>query len=331
MHLALTGKWIPLKTIVEADHHSPLYNERNQTGMFYAESWAVVHLLFVGPDYHEKFGRLMETVGSAPFADVLQRLYGKTMKDVETEVQAALRSDRISVGTFPIKLSKADEEVQSAALGESEMEVVLAEALAGARKLDAARAAYQHIANATSKDPDLQVRLGFLALQLLDPVSAQKHFDIAWDAGAKDSRYCLQYSALLWRADGQHARAIEVLERGLSTKPDDIVARLRLAAFRCAGGDYSGALAECRKITRTDVTHAYTLFSTLAYASARLQKFDDARKFGESARKYTRTAGQKQHADAMMRYLDERQAPGKENLEPPNPWARTTAEPAEQD
>src|SRR5207237_8476751 len=42
------GKLYPLRTLFAVDHYSPEYNEGSKRGMFYAESWALVHYLILG-------------------------------------------------------------------------------------------------------------------------------------------------------------------------------------------------------------------------------------------------------------------------------------------
>ena len=51
------SKWIDLATLVAVGYDSPLYNERTHAGLFYAESWALVHMLYLGADYRPQVTR----------------------------------------------------------------------------------------------------------------------------------------------------------------------------------------------------------------------------------------------------------------------------------
>jgi tetratricopeptide (TPR) repeat protein len=42
--------FIPLEVLLEADGDSPLYRERRHAGLFYAQSWALTHFLYLGED-----------------------------------------------------------------------------------------------------------------------------------------------------------------------------------------------------------------------------------------------------------------------------------------
>ena len=39
---------LPLQTLLTVDHDSPLYNEGNRRSTFYAQSWALTHLILLG-------------------------------------------------------------------------------------------------------------------------------------------------------------------------------------------------------------------------------------------------------------------------------------------
>jgi len=48
------NRLIPIDTLLQADAHSPYYNEQNRAGVFYAESWAIVHYLMTDPDARKR-------------------------------------------------------------------------------------------------------------------------------------------------------------------------------------------------------------------------------------------------------------------------------------
>jgi len=55
-HLDLLNqsKLIPIETLLEVDHTSPYYNERDRASVFYAECWALVHYLMMDSEAREK-------------------------------------------------------------------------------------------------------------------------------------------------------------------------------------------------------------------------------------------------------------------------------------
>ena len=51
--LRLRQQWVPLVTLLDVTHDSPMYNEKDRMGVFYAESWVLVHYLLLGE--HQKY------------------------------------------------------------------------------------------------------------------------------------------------------------------------------------------------------------------------------------------------------------------------------------
>lgn len=48
------NRLIPIDALLQADAHSPYYNEQNRAGVFYAESWAIVHYLMTDPEARKR-------------------------------------------------------------------------------------------------------------------------------------------------------------------------------------------------------------------------------------------------------------------------------------
>ena len=55
-------KWVPLSVIVDADHDSPYYNEKNKAGSLYSEGWLLVHMLELSPQYSPQFSKFFEEI-----------------------------------------------------------------------------------------------------------------------------------------------------------------------------------------------------------------------------------------------------------------------------
>jgi tetratricopeptide (TPR) repeat protein len=99
---------IPLDVLFKVDHNSPYYNEHNKTSLFYAESWALTHYLFIGDNQSHR-PTLMA------YADALSQ--GKSADEAATiafgdlkKLQAGL-SSYISKYTFSYYQTKAPSEL----------------------------------------------------------------------------------------------------------------------------------------------------------------------------------------------------------------------------
>ncbi len=54
LYLLNQSKLIPIETLLQVDHSSPYYNEKDRASVFYAESWAVVHYLMMDNDARQR-------------------------------------------------------------------------------------------------------------------------------------------------------------------------------------------------------------------------------------------------------------------------------------
>ena len=153
----LTSKWIPLDALTSADHKSPLYNERDRAGMFYAESWALTHMLFFAPDYRLNFPKFIVAASSGKTMDeACQTVFGKRLTEVEAGLRQYLKGERFYRVVFDIKLEKSadDPDVSEASAFESGM--VLADLLAMTNKTNEALSAYQQLAKDNPDKPDVE-------------------------------------------------------------------------------------------------------------------------------------------------------------------------------
>ena len=85
---------LPLETLLSIDTRSPHYNEQDKTGIFYGESWALVHYLMLGggPARQAQFKRFLQQVGRGEnAAKALEDAFGMSLDTIETELRAYIR------------------------------------------------------------------------------------------------------------------------------------------------------------------------------------------------------------------------------------------------
>src|SRR6185369_474229 len=79
------SKMLPLRTLLEVDHKSPYYNEKNKQGIFYAQSWALMHYLIIGKEGKvEQLSKFIELVGAQmPLDQAFQQAFGTPFEVME--------------------------------------------------------------------------------------------------------------------------------------------------------------------------------------------------------------------------------------------------------
>jgi tetratricopeptide (TPR) repeat protein len=87
--LELRERFIPLTELLAVDHRSPLYNEGERRGVFYAESWALVHYLLLGsPQRKGQLATYLQQYadGVAPAA-AFRAAFGGSEAELEKELR----------------------------------------------------------------------------------------------------------------------------------------------------------------------------------------------------------------------------------------------------
>src|SRR4028118_301076 len=99
-------KLLPLRTLFSVDHSSPHYNEQSKRGVFYAQSWALVHYLMFGeqgrrqPQLH----RYLELVGKGTNQqESFQTAFGADIEAIEKELRDYIRRDKYPYINFPFE------------------------------------------------------------------------------------------------------------------------------------------------------------------------------------------------------------------------------------
>jgi tetratricopeptide (TPR) repeat protein len=91
--LQATTTLLPLQELMAVAHDSPLYNEGERRGLFYAESWALVHYLTLGsPERSGQFQRFLSSVvQGADGREAFQQAFGADTAALEQELQRYAR------------------------------------------------------------------------------------------------------------------------------------------------------------------------------------------------------------------------------------------------
>src|SRR5260370_2407675 len=153
-----TGKWLDLETLLAVDRQSPHYNEKQKAGMFYAESWALAHMLYLSDAYRKQFSQFLALIKpDASQASVFQQVYGKSLHQVRADLEAYLRGTHFNAAVFDVKVEKSAEAPEIGPATPLESGLALAGLLAETRKRDEAKAAYQSLSPANPRAPAIEM------------------------------------------------------------------------------------------------------------------------------------------------------------------------------
>jgi tetratricopeptide (TPR) repeat protein len=203
--------FIPLKRLFEVERGSPEYNEASKQGIFYAESWAVVHYLIFGADgkRRSQFVQFLTALSKGePFDDSFGDAFQTDYGTLEDEVRSYARKRT----TWPTLKMTSRENLQidvrsmnATTLTEAESEYYLGDLLLHMNRLGEAET---HLVAATSKAPNLsaaQASLGVLRVRQKKYDEALAILKKAVDSDSKNHMVNFYYAYTLERVDSETA------------------------------------------------------------------------------------------------------------------------------
>jgi len=301
----LNEKWVPLKVIVNADRNSPYYNEKNQAGSLYNEGWALTHMLVLTNEYRPGFAKFLEMVNAGtPTEDAFNKAYGKSLADVDKELQAYLHGTHFQGAYFAQKLEKASDEITVEPAPEFDVKLVLADLFNRPGKESETRAAFEQLTKEDPKRPEPFAALGYLAWRGKDNEGAVKDFGEAFERGGRDPAMLWDYGRMLRGRD--QTEAIRVLAELLAREPARTDVRMELAADQLTARDPGAALDTLKPVKKVTPEEAPRLFAIMAHAQLDLKQWNDAKESAQRLEKSALTEEDKLQAGQILKYLETR-------------------------
>ena len=159
---------IPLSELVAVDHSSPMYNEGSRRGLFYAQSWALMHYLTFGNETRRaqllRYLTSMRTGTS--FDEALRKEFGTDLSPIEKELRQYVANFTFPAvkGTFETT-ARAVVEARAEMLSEGEAQGYLGDLLARSDRTDDARAYLKGVITSSPDSARALFALGFLELR----------------------------------------------------------------------------------------------------------------------------------------------------------------------
>lgn len=295
--------WVPLEQVLLADYDSQHYTEREHAGKFYAESWALTHMLNLSKEYRPKLSELMQLLtDGTPSITALETVYGIPIETLERELQSYVRQDRRNAAVFDIKLEKGAERPSAEPAAELEVGLLLADLLARTEKTEEAQAIYEEVSRENPEAPGPYEGLGFLEYQLGNKDQARVYFGRAFELGSNSPRMLRRYASLQREAGDEDI--VMTLSRAVRALPEDIETRLALGSQYLQRGSYPQALAILEQVRNANVEQARSALSMLAFARLKLNHRETGRQAARQLLELARTPEQVDHAQNLLAHLE---------------------------
>lgn len=273
----LQDRWVPLATICGADRESAYYNEKDKAGALYNEGWALTHMLALSPEYREGFPGFVEAIMAGLDSEgAMMKAYSRTMKRMDSEVQAYIRRDVFQAVLLPLKLVKVQDELASEPASRFDVRMTLAELSDRPDKAKDVAVMLQELAKDYPEQHEVHSALGYLEWRQGRPEQARVHFGKAFELGSRSPRFLWDYGRM---ARGEESgRAMAAISALLEIEPGRTDARVELSGLQLAAGLKMEARQTLGSIKRVTPELAPRFFQVLAYAEIANGYVDQAKK-----------------------------------------------------
>jgi tetratricopeptide (TPR) repeat protein len=229
---------LPLEVLFQVGQSSPLYNDEDKAGLFYAQSWLLVHYLMLGEGEHagrERIDRLLELLRTEEsLAEVHRRIFPRP-EQLLRELSDYLRSDFRQELSVPAPEGMADVQFPSRRLALAEAIALRANFHAHTNRPAEARALVEQALRLDPYQPLAHEAMGYLYYMRGESEEA-----IDWFARAAelDSESCLAHYYLglteaqsPLRGEDRYDRAERALRRAMALNPNFAAAYHALAVL----------------------------------------------------------------------------------------------------
>ena len=288
----LRHNWIPLADLFATAADTAIDGGKDRAALFYSESWLVVHMMMLSPQYASKYQALLAAIGAGtPSAAAIESIYAKPLVAVERD--ARLWSTRTHFpSTMLFGSPAAQESVEIETVTPTASRLLLADVLSVGGKLDRAEALYREV----PESAEAYAGLGSIALRRGNPGLASREWKRAVELGLADPLLCYRYAMIAQDAGVDRSDIRTALERAIALEPDFDDAHFALALLEMNSGNNDAAVSQFRAVKRIPPARAYGYWSGLAYTLVELDRRDEAKAAALEARKHASTNGERAHA-----------------------------------
>ena len=286
----LNRPWIPLAELFSITADSPLRSNRDSTNLFYAQSWALTHMLVFSADYAPDFPRLVTALASGtPGSEALTAVYRKPLDAIARDAQAWIRAGHSTSVALP-GIPSASVAVEVTGVSPLESQLLLGELLFASGQLDRAERLYTALDRRTPGTPAVAGALGSIALRKGDRDGARMQWRRAMEFGISDPFLCYRDAVLAQEAGMDVSEIRGALERAITLQTDFDDARFKLALLEMNQSRFETAVEQFRAMKTIKPERAYGYWSGLAYALTELDRREEAKTAASAAARFATTS-----------------------------------------
>ena len=298
MNLLLSRPWLTAKQLAAERPEAATPQQEQAENMFYAESWALVHMLNLSPGYREHLPQYIQFLANGTDApEAFGMAFGRDFAGAVAELPSYLKKIRSVKLDIPPPAPFVATKVEPL----TDVDAMLLRADVSLRRglADQARHLFEQAAREHPDSAAAQAGLGMLAMTQNRPGDARRYLEKALQLDDKDATILFEYALLERDAGAGNNRVRELLEKVVALNPNFGEAQLLLGVRATDDGNYDRAVAYLHDAARLLPRQSY-VWHALAYAQQKLGHYAEAL---DSAQRAVRTAstGEQEHMAEALR------------------------------
>lgn len=303
------GDWLDLETLTTVTTKSPIYNESARAGIFYAESWALVHMLYLSPEYQANFPKFVYQLNAGrTMAEACQAAWGRGTAQIFLDLQSYFKRKKLVGRVYESRADKVGEEPRQSVVGELEIGLIEADLLTMTGKQAEAQQALEALDRENPASAGVARAMGDLAKARKDTEAERLAYEKAFGEGEQDPYMCLDLAQLEQRK-GQLPKAVAVLERAVKVKPGFVDAEVPLGLLQMDLRNFDEAIRTLLAIDEIRPEMATAVFCGLAASLVQTGDFTAARADLAECRKWAKSDAERQRVAQVSTFLEARAKP----------------------
>jgi tetratricopeptide (TPR) repeat protein len=281
-----------------------LYHENNRIGIYYAESWALLHMLKFDENYSPRFDRVLDAIGRGDSSErALETVYGKTIERIQGDLVAYVHGNHFRQGVINGKLDKHVAGPTPVPVDPVDVAVLLAgiEAL-GPHRQEAIQSLNELARDNPGKRTPIEA-LAWTDLAGSDPQAEVDSFRRALEAGTRDPNLCFQF-AIRMRSAIPDAEYVTALKRAAEIDPGFSAAQQQLAAHAFNAHDYAEAVTRLHLVKKLDRKQAFKYYRALSFAAFQIGDVAEAKSAAARTQEFASNPDDKRLADEIIQYVN---------------------------
>ena len=297
VELLSSRKWLTAGELSAVTGTSTLFNERNHAGLFYAQSWALVHLLNFSQRYRNNLPRFIELLDGKDAASAFEEAFGRTLTEAINDAQEHYRRAREVTVDAPISIN---ETIPHEPI--SDVDGLLLRVTLGLRTghPEVARKWLERAAQTSPSSPEVATQRAMLALYDGDRKGGRARLQQALQANSRDATLWFELAMVERELDAPRDRVRELLRKTAEIDPSFGEAQFLLGVEATDLGHFNEAITRLQEAAR-DQPRRSSVWYALAFA---LERNGNLAAAGQAAARAQRTASTREEESMARALLD---------------------------